>query len=117
MASSRDELVDKAPFRKPSIVSKEVDKGSDTTESTYLSWWKISVKRQGYRLNDRGVGVEFSVGTDFLPFSAASKPNLGPTQVDPIRWIPGDLSSGVNWPEHETIYSIPSVHCLRKLDS
>jgi len=44
---------------------------------------------------------------DFLLFTTASRPVLGPTQP-PIEWIPGCLSLGVKRPGHEADYTPPS---------
>jgi hypothetical protein len=45
-------------------------------------------------------------GKIFL-FSTASIPALGPTQL-PVQWVPGAVSQGVMWLEHEADHSLPS---------
>jgi hypothetical protein len=39
-------------------------------------------------------------------YSTASRPALGSTQ-SPVRWVPGDISSGVERPGLETEHSPP----------
>jgi hypothetical protein len=58
----------------------------------------------GYGLD--GQGSISGRGKIFL-FSAASRPDLGPTQL-PIQWVPGALSPGLKQPGREADHSHPS---------
>jgi hypothetical protein len=59
----------------------------------------------GYRLDDRGVGVQVPVLSRI--FSTSSIPVLGSTQ-SPLQWVPGALSSGVQRPGREDDHSPPT---------
>jgi hypothetical protein len=48
-----------------------------------------------------GVGISQS-----LLFACACRPALRPIQAS-LRWVPGVLSLGVKWPEHEADHSAP----------
>jgi hypothetical protein len=66
-----------------------------------------SVYRLGYELDDRGVGVLFSVRTRDFVFSITSRLALGPTQT-PIQWVPGAVSPEVKRLVHEADHSLLS---------
>jgi hypothetical protein len=59
-----------------------------------------------YGLDNRGVGVQDSVGLRTFS-SPVSWPDLGPTQP-PIQWIPGVLSLEIKQPGSEAESSHPS---------
>jgi hypothetical protein len=65
----------------------------------------------GYGLDDRGVGIEVTVGS--RTFSCPRCPNR-PTQP-PIQWIPGAISLGIMRPEREAEHSPPTSAEVKKM--
>jgi hypothetical protein len=51
--------------------------------------------------------IPYTLEAGIFPFTAASRPALGPTQP-PIQWVPRALSLGVKRPGREADHSPPS---------
>jgi hypothetical protein len=56
----------------------------------------------------RVLGFNSQWGLGIFLFNTVSRIALGPTQP-PNQWLPGALSLGVKWPDHEADHSPPST--------
>jgi hypothetical protein len=65
----------------------------------------IENKKEGYHSEE--LGVDRKILLEWMFFTTASRPALGPTQP-PIHWIPEALSLGVKRPGREVNHSPPS---------
>jgi hypothetical protein len=70
----------------------------------------------GYRLDDRGPGVDSRRWLRIFLFIIASRPVLEPIQP-PIQWVPRALSPGVDWSgretDHSSLSSAEVMNCWR----
>jgi hypothetical protein len=71
-----------------------------------LSWDSAVGVATGYKLDDRGVGVQVPVVKNFL-FSTSSRLALGPTQP-PIQWVQVGFFPRVKRPGREADHSPPT---------
>jgi hypothetical protein len=53
------------------------------------------------------LGFDSQRGLEIFLFTIAARTALGSTQP-PIQWVPGGLSLGIKWPDHESDHSPPS---------